>query len=221
MTFTVLARHSQSGLLGAATASRSLAVGNAVPAVRPGVGAVASQAWTNRALRSLLLDAAGAGSDAAAAIERIPEWDDAAALRQAALLPSRGTGDAHTGAETTPWAGHLVLDDAIVAGNLLAGPAVLEAMRDALAPLGALDAHAPDAAARFAALLVAVLAAGEAAGGDLRGRQSAAVLVSGATDAEDAVDLRVDDHADPLAELARLVELRAADLRGGVTARKA
>lgn len=219
MTFTVLARHPQSGLLGAATASRSLAVGNAVPAVRPGVGAVASQAWTNRALRGLLLDATDAGADAQTAIDRIAEWDAGAPLRQALLLPVRGAGAAHTGAETTPWTGHLVLEDAIVAGNLLAGPEVLEAMRDALAPLHGLDAGSPDAAARFAAVLVDVLAAGESAGGDLRGRQSAAVLVAGATEADATVDLRVDDHAEPLAALARLVELRAADLRGNVTAR--
>lgn len=219
MTFTVLARHPQSGLLGAATASRSLAVGNAVPAVRAGVGAVASQAWTNRALRGLLLDATDAGADAQTAIDRIADWDSGAPLRQALLLPARGAGAAHTGTETTPWTGHLVLEDAIVAGNLLAGPGVLEAMRDALAPLSTLDAHAPDAAARFAGVLVGVLAAGEVAGGDVRGRQSAAVLVAGATEADGTVDLRVDDHADPLEDLARLVDLRAADLRGTVTAR--
>lgn len=219
MTFTVLARHPQSGLLGAATASRSLAVGNAVPAVRAGVGAVASQAWTNRALRGLLLDATDAGSGAAAAVGRIAEWDAGAPLRQALLLPARGAGAAHTGAETTPWTGHLVLEDAIVAGNLLAGPEVLDAMRDALAPLRGFDADSPDAAARFAAVLVAVLAAGEAAGGDVRGRQSAAVVVAGAAEADPTVDLRVDDHTEPLAALARLVELRAADLRGTVTAR--
>ncbi|APF33003.1 DUF1028 domain-containing protein [Microbacterium sp. AISO3] len=222
MTFTVLARDGRTDLIGAATASKSLAVGNAVIDVRRGVGAAASQAWTNRALRGRLLDAVASGS-AADAVALIPRWDDEPALRQAAVLPAAGAGAAHTGADTSPWSGHLVESDLIVAGNLLTGEDVLGAMRDAWLA-GDEDptiTPAPDAAA-FAARLVAVLAAGEAQGGDRRGRQSAAVMVTSSGVAGDAwVDLRVDDHDDPLAELHRLVELRASDLRLDLSARKA
>ncbi|MDF2994224.1 MAG: hypothetical protein K0S37_4738 [Microbacterium sp.] len=222
MTFTVLARDGRTGLIGAATASRSLAVGNAVIEVRRGVGAAASQAWTNRALRGRLLDAVATGS-AADAVALIPHWDDEPALRQAAVLPSAGPGAAHTGAETSPWSGHLVEGDLVVAGNLLTGEDVLTAIRDAWMA-GADESGATPAAdaAAFAARLVASLAAGEAQGGDRRGRQSAAVMVTSLSAVGDAwVDLRVDDHGDPLAELHRLVELRASDLRADLSARRA
>jgi uncharacterized Ntn-hydrolase superfamily protein len=222
MTYTVLARDPRTGMLGAATASRSLAVGNAVLALRPGVGVVASQAWTNRRLRTLLLDEMAAGVSAAEAVARIPEWDDRAPLRQAAALPAHGRGSAFTGSETTAWSGHSVGDDVVVAGNLLTGRAVVEAMLAAVTA-SARDEGAeadPAAPASFAARLVRALRAGELAGGDARGRQSAAVVVGTIDgDVDTRVDLRVDDHADPLGELDRLVELRARDLREKVNAR--
>lgn len=221
MTFTVLARDGRTGLIGAATASRSLAVGNAVIEVRRGIGAAASQAWTNRALRGRLLDAISSRS-ATDAVALIPHWDDEPALRQAAVLPSAGPGAAHTGANTSPWSGHLVERDLVVAGNLLTGEDVLAAIRDAWMAGDDVGetAPTPDAAA-FAARLVAALAAGEAQGGDRRGRQSAAVKVTSSRVTGDAwVDLRVDDHADPLTELHRLVELRAKDLRADLSARR-
>ncbi|WP_448256519.1 DUF1028 domain-containing protein [Microbacterium aurum] len=211
MTFTVLARDARSGLIGGATASRSLAAGNAVLAVRPGVGAVASQSWTNRALRPLLLDEIAGGATASAAVAGIDRWDDDVELRQVALLPERGAPAARSGAQNTPWAGHLVGEDAVFAGNLLAGADVLTAMRAALdIPPGARDEDDAANPASFARRLVAALAAGEAHGGDARGKQSAAVVVATmGADADIRVDLRVDDHADPVRELARLVELRA------------
>lgn len=224
MTYTVLARDPRTGMLGAATASRSLAVGNAVLALRPGVGVVASQAWTNRRLRALVLDELEAGASAAHAAARIPEWDDRAPLRQVAVLPARGRGAAFTGSETTAWSGHAVGEDFVVAGNLLTGRAVVEAMADAAAVLSSPEAGEPvaEAAAIFAARLVGVLRAGERAGGDARGRQSAAVVVGEVGGEPDLrVDLRVDDHTDPLVELDRLVELRARDLREKVSARTA
>lgn len=221
MTFTVLARDPRSGLIGAATASKSLAAGNVVLAIRPQVGAVATQAWTNGALRPLLLDELGAGRTAAEAVARVPEWDAQPELRQVAALPVSGAPAAWTGAENTAWAGHAVAADAVVAGNLLTGQAVLDAMLAVTERMPAVD-DTVIAPALFARRLVTVLAAGEAEGGDARGRQSAAVLV--AIPGEDAavrVDLRVDDHPDPLAELSRLIDLRAADLLEGVSARKA
>lgn len=217
MTFTVLARDIPAGLIGVAVASKSLAAGNAVPALRPGVGAVASQAWTNRALRALLLDALASGETAEAAVARVPEWDAQASLRQVALLPASGAGAARTGDEVSAWAGHRVLADAIVVGNLLTGSDVLARMADRVkSPRPSDDAPA----AAFAHHLVEVLRAGETAGGDARGRQSAAVLVGDLDAGGDIrVDLRVDDHDDPLTELTRLVTLRAADLRERVSAR--
>jgi len=222
MTFTILARDARSGLIGAATASRSLAVGNAVLAVRPGVGAVASQAWTNRSLRGRLLDELAAGAGAAEAVGRVPEWDDRAELRQVAVLPAVGPGAARSGQEITAWAGDVVGDDVVVAGNLLTGAEVLDAMIDGIEWTPSTDVGLPEAAALFAGALVAALAAGELRGGDARGRQSAAVLVGSLANIGDVhVDLRVDDHVDPLAELARLVYLRGLDLADPVSARTA
>ncbi|MCK6068112.1 MULTISPECIES: DUF1028 domain-containing protein [Microbacterium] len=205
MTYTVLARDPRGGLIGAATASRSLAVGNAVVAVDPRVGAVASQAWTNRALRGFLLERLRAGDVAVDAVGRIGEHDDRPELRQVAALPWEGEPAARTGTQTSGWAGHVVLSDAVVAGNLLTDAEVLAAMATELSSPPA----EPDAV-DYARHLVAVLARGEQAGGDLRGRQSAAVLVARAG-GDVVVDLRVDDHPDPVAELARLVDLRASD----------
>ncbi|MBZ4488062.1 DUF1028 domain-containing protein [Microbacterium sp. cx-55] len=220
MTFTVLARDRNSGLLGAATASRSLAAGNAVLAIRPGVGAVASQAWTNRSLRGLLLDELAAGTSAPDAVERIPAWDERAELRQVAALPATGPGAARSGRDVTEWAGHIVGTDIVVAGNFLSGPDVLPAMIARLAQIPEIDAADPERAVLFARELVAALTSGERAGGDARGRQSAAVLVAAVDHTDDlSVDLRVDDHLDPLPELTRLVALRGLDLSERISAR--
>lgn len=235
MTYTVLARDLRCGLIGAATASRSLAAGNAVLAVRPGVGVVASQAWTNRSLRGLLLGELAAGATATEAVGAVPGWDDRAELRQVAALPVAGPGAARSGRDITDWAGHVVAADVVVAGNFLTGPEVLAAMVDDVASARAVDPADPAVAALFAQVLVSALVAGERAGGDARGRQSAAVLVAATTlparrpgagvgPAEDllhhhSVDLRVDDHEDPLSELTRLVSLRGRDLAERISAR--
>jgi len=199
MTFTVLARDSARDRIGAATASRSLAVGASVIAVEPAVGVVASQAWTNRALRPLLLARMASGADAPDAVDRVPEWDEQFALRQVAALAWSGPGAARSGRDVSDWAGSLVETDAVFVGNLLTGPAVLDAMASAWR-----DSAGDDLADR----LLHVMAAGDAAGGDARGRQSAALLVASRTDT--VVDLRVDDHPAPLTELARLRTLAAA-----------
>lgn len=208
MSFTLLAIDRDAHLLGAATASRSLAVGNSVPAIDPAVGVVASQAWTNRLLRHLVLDAMAGGQDAPAAVERVPQWDDRSALRQVAAIDVGGAIGATTGADATPWAGQRIGTDHVAIGNLLAGPEVLDAMS---------ATFEADTSVPFARRLVAALAAGEAAGGDRRGRQSAALLVARiqpvrAFPPELAVDLRVDDAPAPLVELARLLDLREAEL---------
>ncbi|GIG29804.1 DUF1028 domain-containing protein [Cellulomonas marina] len=218
LTFTILALDRQAGLLGGATASRSLAAANAVLAVAPHLGAAASQAWTNRRLRGRLLGALAAGDEPARAVERVPEWDPEPELRQVAVLALDGRAAHRTGTDCTAWAGGRARTDLVVVGNLLAGPQVLDAMVEAWDASGAAwpEAVAPvDVTEGFARRLVAALRAGEEAGGDLRGRQSAGVAVARTGDErlwppQLAVDLRCDDGPDPIEELDRLLRLPGA-----------
>jgi uncharacterized Ntn-hydrolase superfamily protein len=129
--------------------------------------------------------------------------DPGRAMRQVAVIDRRGSAAAYTGSECLPWAGHLLGEHCSCQGNILQGAEVVQAMVETFATLRALP---------FAERLVAVLDAGQAAGGDRRGQQSAALLIvrdgggfAGYSDR--AVDLRVDDHAAPIAELARLLRL--------------
>ncbi|MGA4668827.1 DUF1028 domain-containing protein [Propionibacteriaceae bacterium Y1923] len=211
MTFTVLARAGRTAELGVASATRTLSVGAAVPAGAPGVGVIASQAWTNRSLRGLGLALLAAGTEPDEVLERLHHADPDFRLRQVGLVDALGRVAAHTGADCTDHAGHRTGDGWVVLGNLLTGPGVLDAMAERVA--AGLAAHQD-----LAGLLVDVLRVGERAGGDRRGRQSAALLVVDAhrpdhpvTPPETLVDLRVDDHADPVTELARLVVLHRAD----------
>lgn len=201
MTFTVLALDTTRTAIGVATASRSLAVGATVPAIDADIGAAASQAWTNSALRSVLLEALNDGRTPEEAIAELPNWDDDLPHRQVAVLDFRGRGAAHTGTATSSWHGHVVQDRLVTIGNLLSGPEVLRAMT---ASVG--SAAGPDALAD--SLLLALLA-GQKAGGDARGRQSAALLVVQRGRTLPVYDLRVDNDADPLAKLSELVRLRA------------
>lgn len=214
MTFTLIAIDREHGLLGAATASRSLAVGNAVVAVDPAVGVVASQAWTNRALRHRMLDVMAAGAGAQDAVDQLPGWDDEPGLRQVAALDLRGGVAAATGEQTSAWAGHSVAGDRAVLGNVLVGPEVLDAMSRSFAAGLGIDGYDPRSSLGFAARLLAALDAGDRAGGDSRGRQSAAVVATRVTDEREhppllEVDLRSDDHEAPVAELVRLLRLQA------------
>ncbi|NCT90792.1 DUF1028 domain-containing protein [Cellulomonas sp. APG4] len=199
MTYSIVARDAD-GALGVATASKFLAIGATVPAVAPGLGAVASQGHTNPSLRGQGLDLLRDGRDPTAAVTDLLGLDPEAAQRQVALVGPRGWGAAVTGDACTRPAGHRTGDGWAVIGNLLAAEEVLDAMRDAfLTATGRLDARLLDA-----------LRAGERAGGDRRGRQSAALLVLGADDAPSLrrglrTDLRVDDHPNPVDELARLL----------------
>lgn len=206
MTFSIVARSGD--VLGVATATRSLAVGAVVPAAAPGTGALATQARTNRAFRSRGLALLRDGLAPADVLRVLEEEDEGFAMRQVALVSADGRTAVWTGPECTPWAGGWGRTDVAVAGNLLTGREVLEAMDHAFS---AADDDAP-----LDQRLVAALAAGDAAGGDLRGRQSAALLVV-AGDAGEAwppptvVDLRVDDHPDPVGELVRLADLARAE----------
>jgi uncharacterized Ntn-hydrolase superfamily protein len=204
MTFSVVARSSDGDSWGVAVASKFLAVGSVVPAGVAGIGTVATQADANVAWKGEALTLLDEGATASVALQRLVEDDERPTHRQAGLVDADGTAAAHTGEDCLPWAGHLVGEGLSLQGNVLTGPEVLEAMQSSWAATG--DEH--DLGRR----LLAALRAGDRAGGDRRGRQSAALLVvregAGYAGGDDvAVDLRVDDHADPCAELARLLDL--------------
>jgi len=194
MTWSIVARDPATGQIGVAVTTCAFAVGARVPFVRTGVGAIASQAFVNPfyGLRGLELMAAGAS--AADALRVVTASDDGRGDRQVHAMDRAGRIEAYTGDACVPWCGHLVRDHFSVAGNMLAGPQVIEET----ARVFAAESSMP-----FARRMIAALQAGQAAGGDKRGKQSAAILIH---DEEEyaLIDIRVDDHAEPLDELARL-----------------
>jgi len=194
MTWSIIARDSVTCQFGIAVATKFFAVGARVPHIAAGFGAVATQALVNpyygidgvRMLRE--------GKSAQAIIAALLAADDGRESRQLHIMDAKGVIAAHTGKDCVDWCGHVPGDGFSVAGNMLAGPRVL----DDTAGTYAASKDLP-----FAQRLVAAMRAGEAAGGDMRGKQSAALLIH---DKEEwsALDLRVDDHHDPLSELERL-----------------
>ena len=195
MTWSILARDAD-GNFGIAIASKFFAVGALCLHTRRGVGAVATQALINPSYGAEGLDLLSAGHSAAEVVRALTGADTGREHRQLHVLPAHGSGAAHTGADCVDWCGQLVLADFSVAGNMLAGAAVIEATAQAYSAATA-------AALPLAERLIAALVAGEAAGGDKRGKQSAALRIHGAQDHVE-LDLRVDDHAEPLVELQRL-----------------
>jgi uncharacterized Ntn-hydrolase superfamily protein len=204
VTFSVLARDTATGDLGIAVSSCILAVGRAVPTVRPGVGIVAVQARSRRGLGNAVLAGLADGTSPEVLVRRAAHAAEDAE-RQLAVLDATGAVAADTGPGSFPVAGHVVGDGFSVQGNMLGSEDVLPAMAQAFTT----------ARGDLADRLLAALTAGQDAGGDLRGRQSAALLVvSGrpATDEDDGVrmDLRVDDSGDPVAQLRMLRNLQRA-----------
>ncbi len=204
MTFSIVARSTDGESWGVAVASKFLAVGSAVPAAVAGVGAIATQADANVAYKGLALAHLDEGATASVALQRLLEEDEGRDHRQVGIVDSDGGSASHTGHACLYWAGSLTGDGYAVQGNILAGDFVVAAMQDAF------EATDPDEP--LSRRLLAALAAGDDAGGDRRGRQSAALLVvkegAGYAGGDDiAVDLRVDDHSDPVTELARLLDL--------------
>lgn len=203
MTFSIVARDADAW--GVAVASRFLAVGSVVPAVREGVGAVATQAMARVGYLDEVLSTLATGATAQEALDAAVAGDDGREHRQVGVV-GRGGPATYTGSQCLHWAGGRCGGDDhsafAVQGNILTGPEVVEAME------GAWREHA---GRRLDERLVAVLLAGDAAGGDSRGRQSAALLVrrqGAGYDASGALaDLRVDDHPDAPRELARLLDL--------------
>jgi uncharacterized Ntn-hydrolase superfamily protein len=203
MTFSVVARDEASGDLGVAVQSRFLAVGAAVPYAAAGVGAIATQALANLSYGPRGLALLRAGASAPRTLESLVAGDELAARRQAAIVDAAGRVAAHTGDGCTAWAGHRTGEGFSCQGNILVSAATVVAMADAMA--GSVGRPLADR-------LVGALAAGQVAGGDSRGQQSAALLVVRAGggyggQSDRLVDLRVDDHPTPIAELARLLEL--------------
>lgn len=194
MTWSILARDPATGEIGAAVASRFLAAGALVPRVEGGVGAACTQALVNPFLATDALARLRAGDAPEPTIAALTSADAGRAVRQVHLLSADGRIAVHTGASCVDWCGHLAGPDVSVAGNMLAGHGVLEATRDAFLATAGLP---------LAERLLAAMEAGEAAGGDKRGRQSAAIQIASGDPYPD-LDLRVDDHPDPLAELRRL-----------------
>lgn len=203
MTFSIVARSADGDAWGVAVASKFLAVGSVVPAAVAGVGAIATQAEANVAWKAEALSLLREGVPASETMHRLVDADGKRDHRQAGLVDAVGGSASHTGRECLDWAGGIAAPGVAVQGNILTGSDVVESMK-----------RAWDAGAElpFAHRLLAALRAGDAAGGDRRGRQSAALYVvcagAGYGGGDDvAVDLRVDDHADPVGELTRLLDL--------------
>ena len=196
MTWSILGRDDE-GRLGIAVASRFFAVGALCPHTRRGVGAVSSQALLNPLYGPAALDLLAEGRTPLDVARALTDADPGRDQRQLHLLPAHGKPAAFTGERCVEWCGHLLGDDFSVAGNMLAGPEVIEASAAAYR-----DARGLPLAER----LLAALAAGEAAGGDKRGKQAAALVIHGAEDRRE-LDIRVDDHAEPVAELRRLYDV--------------
>jgi uncharacterized Ntn-hydrolase superfamily protein len=204
MTFSIVARSADGTAFGVAVASKFLAVGAAVPAAEAGIGAIATQAYANLAYRPDGLAQLRDGRSAQLTLDTLVATDDKRELRQAGLVDAAGAAATFTGSECNPWAGGVTGQGYAIQGNILVGPEVVDAMEHAWL---ASNPYEP-----LARRLLAVLNAGDDAGGDRRGRQSAALLVvtpeggyGGGSDV--LVDLRVDDHAAPVTELDRLLEL--------------
>lgn len=202
MTFSIVAFDPESASWGIAVASKFLAVGSLVPWGQAGAGAVATQAMANLSYGPEGLSLLAEGFMAAQVVSVLTRADDEREHRQLGVVDAAGRGATWTGGSCLDWAGGEAGDGYAVQGNILAGPEVVAAMVDAWNGGGE----------ELAPRLVAALAAGDRAGGDRRGRQSAALRVwregasyGGVLDI--AIDLRVDDHRAPVDELARLLDL--------------
>ncbi len=195
MTWSIVARDAQ-GHFGVAIASRFFAVGALCVHTQRGVGGLATQALMNPLYGPAGLNLLSAGHSAAEVVQALTSADAGREHRQLHVLAARGAAAAHTGGACIDWCGHSPFDDFSVAGNMLAGPQVLAATA---------QAYVASAGQPFAQRLIAAMLAGEAAGGDKRGKQAAALRIH-ADENHPQLDLRVDDHAEPLLELQRLYQ---------------
>jgi len=208
-TFSIVAFDPATGDLGVAVQSKYFGVGSVVPWAKAGVGAVATQAQVKVSFGPEGLRYLEGGKSSRETLDALLAADPRREVRQIGLVDDQGRPAVHTGAECLAWAGHRVGPHFTVQGNLLAGEAVVTAMAEAY------ERAQKDDGAELADWLLAALTAGQAAGGDRRGQQSAALLVVRANggpggDNDRFCDLRVEDHAKPIEELARLRGLHRA-----------
>ena len=199
MTFSIVALDPETGDLGVAVASKFLAVGSVVPWARAGVGAVATQAWANVSYGADGLDLVESGVEPTTAIERLIAADEGRIHRQLGMVDATARSATYTGSGCFPWAGGRAADGLAAQGNILSGPQVVDALVETFQAAGG----------SLTDRLLGALLAADRAGGDARGRQSAAILIvradAGYNGGNDRwIDLRVDDHPDPVPELARL-----------------
>ena len=197
MTWSIIARDEATGRFGIAVATKFFAVGSRVPHIASGFGAIATQALVNPYYGIDGLKMLREAKSAREIVDQLTAADPGQASRQLHVMDAAGRIAAHTGNECVDWCGHIEGDGFSIAGNMLAGARVLEETATAYTFANALP---------FAQRLIAALRAGEAAGGDKRGKQSAALLIHGDEEWSE-LDLRVDDHVDPLSELARLEQV--------------
>jgi uncharacterized Ntn-hydrolase superfamily protein len=200
MTWSIIARDPATGRIGIAVATRFFAVGARVPYIAAGFGGIATQAMVNPYLGIDGLMLLREGKPPRDIIATLIAADPGRESRQLHIMDGSGRVAAHTGQDCIGWCGHIEGDGFSIAGNMLAGAGVLQQTA---------DAYLATASLPFAQRLIAAMQAGEAAGGDKRGRQSAALLIHGAEEWSE-LDLRVDDHSDPLAELERLEQVSRA-----------
>lgn len=213
-TYSIVAHDPVAEEWGVAVQSRFLAVGAVVPYARAGAGAVASQAWGDPNLGPKALDLMASGAEADSALKYALAPDSNREYRQLGMVDAKGRAATFTGRNCQPWAGGMTGDNYCVQGNILAGDSVALGMAKAF----------EEASGPLAQRLISALAGGQKYGGDKRGMQSAALLVvsqgggySGFNDR--MVDLRVDDHPDPIAELDRLLSLHQRTFGGGAYVR--
>lgn len=204
-TFSIVGFDPATGELGVAVQSKFFGVGSVVPWAKAKVGAIATQSYANPNYGPDGLALLQSGKSAEETLKQLTEADERRAVRQAGIVDARGRAASFTGTNCMAWAGHRVGSNFCAQGNILAGPEVVEAMAKAFEA-------ARTSGGELADWLVAALAAGQKAGGDKRGQQSAALLVvrerGGYDRANDRfIDLRVEDHPEPITELSRLLDL--------------
>ncbi len=202
MTFSIVARDPQTGELGIAVQSKFLAVGAVVPWAKAGIGAIATQSWANTTYGPRGLELLASGLPASEVLAQLTRDDDRRASRQVGIVGITGAPATYTGEECFPWAGGLIGEHYACQGNILVGEETVLAMARTF----------EETTGHLCDRLAAALAAGQTAGGDSRGQQSAALLVvrerGGYEGFNDRyIDLRVDDHPHPINELHRILQL--------------
>lgn len=201
-TFSIVGRDPETNELGVAVASKFLSVGALVPWAKAGVGAIATQSWVNQEYGKRGLELMAEGKTAEEVMDLLTASDDNKALRQAGFVDANGNSASYTGSECYSWAGSITGPNFACQGNILVGEEVIQRMAQAF----------QNSEGDLSERLIAALLAGDEAGGDSRGKQSAALLVvkenGGYGGFDDRyIDIRVDEHTEPVKELKRILYL--------------